>query len=313
MTARQTEWQALILAGGTGSRLYPMTRGSNKHLLPVYDKPMIYYALTTVMFAGIRQIVLLSTPTAVPQFEQLLGNGSQWGLAIRYLVQEHPNGISDGLRLASDLIAGKNVAVVLGDNIFYGSGLGRLLSRAMALNEGASIFAYEVANPEDFGVVTVDAAGKPTAIVEKPKTPDSSKAVTGLYLYTPDVVDIVGRLSPSDRGELEITDVNRVYLEQRRLKVYTLGRGYAWLDGGTPRNLFDASEFIRVVEARTGLKIGCPEEVAFRMGFISLERLIALAKKAPTSDYRDYLSSIASQVKSGSDLGVMTDATDRIE
>jgi glucose-1-phosphate thymidylyltransferase len=218
-------------------------------------------------------------------------------VAIKYLVQEHPNGIADGLRLASDFITGKNVAVMLGDNIFYGSGLNRLLSSAIALNEGASIFAYEVANPEAFGVVTLDAAGYPVTIVEKPKTPASSLAVTGLYLYAPDVVEIVARLSPSKRGELEITDVNRVYLEQRRLKVYTLGRGYAWLDGGTPRNLFDASEFIRVVEARTGLKIGCPEEVAYRMGFISSKQLASIVKKAPMSDYREYLSTIAAPMR----------------
>jgi glucose-1-phosphate thymidylyltransferase len=258
---------------------------------------MIYYALTTVMFAGIRQIVLVSTPAAVPQFERLLGDGSQWGLAIRYLVQERPNGIGDGLRLASDFIAGKNVVVALGDNIFYGSGLSQLLSRAIARNEGASIFAFEVANPEAFGIVTLDAAGRPVAIVEKPKAPRSTLAVTGLYFYAPDVVDIVAGLSPSHRGEFEITDVNRAYLEQGRLKVYALGRGYAWLDGGTPHNLFEASEFIRVVEARTGLKIGCPEEVAYRMGFISLEQLAQVAKRAPTCEYGDYLSSLASQAK----------------
>ena len=216
-------------------------------------------------------------------------------MAICYLVQENPNGISEGLALAADLIAGKNVAVMLGDNIFFGSGLSQLLSRAIAQNEGASIFAYEVANPQAFGIVTLDVAGKPIAIVEKPKTPELSLAVTGLYLYTPDVVDVVEHLTPSHRGELEITDVNRAYLEQGRLKVYTLGRGYAWLDGGTPHDLFEASQFIRVMEARTGLKIGCPEEVAYRMGFISLERLANIAKKAPKSDYADYLSVLARQ------------------
>jgi glucose-1-phosphate thymidylyltransferase len=295
MTMPSEEWNALILAGGSGSRLYPMTLGANKHLLHVYDKPMIYYALSTVMFAGIRNIVLLSTPTAVPQFERLLGDGSQWGLAIEYVVQERPNGIAEGLQLAAGLIAGRNVALMLGDNIFYGSGLSQLLSRAIARNEGASIFAYEVANPQAFGIVTLDATGKPVAIVEKPKAPESSLAVTGLYLYTPDVIDVVRHLSPSHRGELEITDVNRAYLEQGRLKVYTLGRGYAWLDGGTPQDLFEASQFIRVVEARTGLKIGCPEEVAYRMGFISLEQLARMTKKAPTCDYADYLSALASQ------------------
>jgi glucose-1-phosphate thymidylyltransferase len=297
MTAPGETWQALILAGGSGSRLHPMTRGSNKHLLPVYDKPMIYYALSTVMFAGIRDIVLLSTPTAVPQFERLLGDGGQWGLTIRYLVQERPNGIGEGLKLAAPLLAGKNVAVMLGDNVFFGSGLSQLLSRAIAQNEGASVFAYEVANPEAFGIVTLDTAGKPVAIVEKPKAPDSSLAVTGLYFYAPDVVDVVETLSPSHRGELEITDVNRAYLEQGRLKVYTLGRGYAWLDGGTPHNLFEASEFIRVVEARTGLKIGCPEEVAYRMCFISLDQLAAIAKKAPACEYADYLFALVRQAQ----------------
>lgn len=293
MTSALPKWKGLILAGGYGTRLYPMTVGSNKHLVPVYDKPMIYYALTTLMLAGIRDLVLLSTPEAIPMFERLLANGAQWGLHIDYVVQERPNGIGEGLLLASPYTAGKHVALILGDNIFYGSGLNKLLSRAIEKNEGASIFTYEVSDPQAFGIVTLDQKSKPVSIVEKPTRPNSSLAVTGLYLYAPDVLDIVKNLRPSQRGELEITDVNRAYLEQGRLQVYPMSRGYAWLDGGTPNDLFEASQFIRVVETRTGLKIGCPEEVAYRMGFISAAQLQSLATNAPNGVYADYLLNLA--------------------
>jgi glucose-1-phosphate thymidylyltransferase len=236
---------------------------------------------------------VISTPTALPQFEQLLGDGSQWGLSLDYLPQERPNGIAEGFKIAAPLIDGCSVALALGDNIFFGAGLGRMLSMATARNDGASIFAYEVANPSAFGTVTLDADNRPLSIAEKPKKPTSKLAVTGLYLYGPDVVDITLGLAPSRRGELEITDINRAYLEQGRLQVYPLGRGYAWLDGGTPNDLFEASQFIRVMEARTGLKIGCPEEIAYRMKFITLDELEASAERLPQSDYAAYLRSIA--------------------
>jgi len=286
-------WKGLILAGGRGSRLHPLTQLLNKHMLPVYDKPMIYYPLTTLMLAGIRDIVLVSTPTALPQFERLLGDGGQWGLSIAYLPQDEPSGIADGLRVAAPLIAGRNVAFVLGDNIFFGAGLGRLLSTAAKYNEGASIFVYEVANAAAFGTVTLDSNGAPLSIAEKSKHTESRLAVTGFYLYDPDVIDIAAQLSPSGRSELEITDVNRAYLDQRRLKVYQLGRGFAWLDGGTPNDLFEASQFIRVMEARTGLKIGCPEEIAYRMKFITLNTFESLVSNLPEGDYSAYLFSIA--------------------
>ena len=285
-------WKGLILAGGTGSRLHPMTRGFNKHLLPVYDKPMIYYPLTSLILGGIRDFVLVSSPAALPQFEALLGDGSQWGVSIRYLPQAEPAGIADGLRIAAPAVAGHNVAFMLGDNIFFGSGLGRMLAQAAKQNDGASVFVYEVANPEAFGTINLDSAGRAVSIVEKPKDSTSRYAVTGLYLYGPDVMEIAAKLSPSQRGELEITDVNRAYLEQGRLKAYPLGRGYAWLDGGTPADLFEASQFIRIMEARTGLKIGCPEEVAYRTGLITLDALEALARRAPPGDYGAYLLSI---------------------
>src|SRR5262249_2691557 len=215
-------------AGGTGARLYPMTRGFKKHLLPVYDKPMIYYPLTSLILGGIRDFVLVSSPAALPQFEALLGDGSQWGVSIRYLPQAEPAGIADGLRIAAPAVAGHNVAFMLGDNIFFGSGLGRMLAQAAKQNDGASVFVYEVANPEAFGTINLDSAGRAVSIVEKPKDSTSRYAVTGLYLYGPDVMEIAAKLSPSQRGELEITDVNRAYLEQGRLKAYPLGRGYAW-------------------------------------------------------------------------------------
>jgi glucose-1-phosphate thymidylyltransferase len=286
-------WKGLILAGGRGSRLHPMTQLFNKHMLPVYDKPMIYYPLSTLMLAGIRDIVLVSTPSALPQFESLLGDGGQWGLTIAYASQPEPNGIADGVRIAAPLLGGCNVALVLGDNIFFGSGLGRLLRAAVKSNEGASIFVYEVAHPDAFGTVVLDSKARPLSITEKAKNADSRLAVTGFYLYGPDLVDVALRLSPSARGELEITDVNRAYLDQGRLKVYRLGRGYAWLDGGTPNDLFEASQFIRVMEERTGLKIGCPEEIAFRMKFITLDMIEKLASSLPDGDYAQYLLALA--------------------
>jgi len=292
MTGR---WKGVIAAGGMGSRLHPMTLASNKHLLPVYDKPMIYYPLTTLMLGGIRDILVISTPEALPQFEKVMGDGSQWGVSIGYLPQEQPNGIAECLRIAAPSIKNCSVAFLLGDNILFGAGLGRIIATAAKRNEGASVFVYEVADPGAFGVITLDSDGRPLSIVEKPTEPTSKLVVVGLYLYGPDVTDIARTLSPSGRGELEITDINRAYLDQGRLQAYPLGRGFAWLDGGTPNDLFEASQFIKVMEARTGLKIGCPEEVAYRMEYITLDALETSARRLPAGDYATYLLSMAAR------------------
>jgi glucose-1-phosphate thymidylyltransferase len=287
-----TAWKGLILAGGTGSRLFPLTRSTNKHLLPVYDKPMIYFPLTTLMFAGIRDFVLVTNPSDIPAFEALLGNGSAWGIRIAYRAQARPGGIAEGFRIARTDLEGHNVALVLGDNIFYGSGLGALLREAARRNEGATIFSYDVADPSAFGIVTFDKSGNPVSIEEKPKSPTSRSAVTGLYLYTADVLDIAAGLKPSARGELEITDVNRAYLRQGRLKILPLGRGIAWLDGGTASDLFEAGQFVKVIEDRTGLKISCPEEIAARLGFVDGAAFRALVKAMPPTPYRAYLEGL---------------------
>jgi glucose-1-phosphate thymidylyltransferase len=286
------EWKGLILAGGTGSRLHPLTQTINKHLLPIYDKPMIYYPLTTLMFAGLREFVLVTTPVAVPGFEALLGDGSRWGISIVYRVQERPGGIAEGLRIAREDVDGRSVALVLGDNIFYGSGLGAILSAARQRNSGATVFSYDVANPSAFGIVSLDAQGRPVAIEEKPANPASRSAVTGLYFYGPDVCEIAARLAPSARGELEITDVNRAYLSEGRLRVIPLGRGIAWLDGGTAEDLFEAGQFVKVIEERTGLKISCPEEVALRLGLIDAGAFARLVDGLPQSTYKRYLEGL---------------------
>jgi glucose-1-phosphate thymidylyltransferase len=265
--------KGIILAGGTGSRLLPLTAAINKHLLPVYDKPMIYYPLTTLMLAGIRDIILISTPSALPQFETLLGDGKKWGISINYLAQGKPDGIAAGLKIAAAEIEGSPAALILGDNIFFGAGLGELISKAAGKNTGASIFTYTVANPQAFGIVNVDAKGKPLSLAEKPSAPSSQQAVTGLYLYASDVAQRINALKPSKRGELEITDLNQSYLNDGRLSVYPLSRGYAWLDGGGFTDLFKAGQFIRVMEERTGQKIGCPDEIAYRLGFIGDKEL----------------------------------------
>jgi glucose-1-phosphate thymidylyltransferase len=287
------KWKGLILAGGTGSRLHPLTQTVNKHLLPVYDKPMIFYPLTTLMFAGVRDFVLLTTPSAISTFQVLLGDGSKWGLTIEYRAQEHPGGIAEGFRLARADLEGWQVALILGDNIFYGSGLGAILRDSVSTTTGATVFSYEVANPSAFGILTFDADGNPIAIEEKPANPTSRSAVTGLYFYTPDVLDIAAGLSPSARGELEITDVNRAYLQQGRLKVAPLGRGIAWLDGGTSEDLFEASQFVKVIEERTGLKISCPEEVALRLKLIDKTQFAGLVNGMPPSLYKQYLTRLA--------------------
>lgn len=283
------KWKGLILAGGTGSRLHPLTRILNKHLLPVYDKPMIFYPLTVLMFAGIRDFVVVTTPSAVPMFEALLGDGSQWGLSIVFRKQERPGGVAEGLRIARRDMEGCHVALILGDNIFYGSALGAILRKAAQATTGATVFCYDVANPSAFGVITFDNAGQPISIEEKPANPKSQSAVTGLYFYTPDVIEIAMGLAPSDRGEFEITDVNLAYLTRGRLKVEQLGRGIAWLDGGTSEDLFEATQFVKVIEDRTGLKIACPEEIAFRLNLIDGAQFSRLVAQMPQSSYKQYL------------------------
>jgi glucose-1-phosphate thymidylyltransferase len=279
-----TSWRGLILAGGTGSRLAPLTRVVNKHLLPVFDKPMIYYPLTTLMLADIRETIIVTTSKSVDQFMALLGDGSQWGLKLSYRTQDRPDGIAGGLRIAAADLRGHNIALILGDNIFFGAGLAHLLETSMANNRGATIFGYEVANPSAFGIVTINESGYPTAIEEKPANPKSRIAVTGLYMYAADALDMAARVHPSQREEFEITDVNRLYLEEGRLHVRNLGRGVAWLDGGTPEDLYEASQFVKVIQDRTGLRVACPEEIAYRRGFIDRNALMRLANLAPASD-----------------------------
>jgi glucose-1-phosphate thymidylyltransferase len=285
-------WKGLILAGGFGTRLAPLTGVTNKHLLPVFDKPMIYYALSTLMLAKVREMAVVTSPEAESQFRSLLGDGSQWGLKFVYRIQDKPSGIAEGIRLAADWLAGSSVALILGDNIFYGPGFGTMVEARMSENNGATIFVQKVHNPRAFGVVVLDSAGKPIAIEEKPQHPRSSTAVTGLYLFDPDVIDIATNLKASYRGELEITDVNRDYLNRGKLKVHELGRGIAWLDGGTPQDLFEASQFIKVIQDRTGIRIACPEEIAFRRGFIDRAQFAALIDSLPKSTYSDYFTSI---------------------
>lgn len=279
----------MILAGGTGSRLTPLTRVVNKHLLPVFDKPMIYYPLTTLMLAGIRETIIVTASESVDQFTALLGDGSQWGLKLSYRVQDRPAGIVDGLRAAADDVRGHDTALILGDNIFFGAGLAGTLRDSLQHNAGATVFGYHVANPSDFGVVTLDEGGFPLAIEEKPAAPKSHLVVTGLYIYSPDVIDIAEQILPSVRGELEVTDLNRIFLQQGRLRVRNLGRGVAWLDGGKPEDLYEAGQFVKVVQDRTGLRIACPEELAYRLNFIDRGAFTRLAENTPESSYRSYL------------------------
>ena len=281
--------KGLILAGGTGSRLYPLTHAVNKHLLPVFDKPMIYYPLTTLMLGGIRDFVIVSSPEALPQLQAVLNGGEQWGLNFSYVAQPRPGGIAEGFRVAANELDGHHVAMILGDNIFFGDGLSKRVVEAAQFDRGASIFGYEVADPRQFGVVELGEDGKAISLEEKPAKPKSKYAVPGLYFYDSDVLDIAWDLKPSDRGELEITDVNRAYMERGDLRVMTLSRGVAWLDGGTHADLFEAGQFIKVVEERTGLKIACPEEVAWRMGFIDDTQFASLVDDKPKTEYQRYL------------------------
>ena len=286
-------WKGIILAGGTGSRLFPLTISVNKHLLPVYDKPMIYYPLSTLMLSGIRDFAIISTPDALPAMEKLLGDGRKWGLSFEYLEQDKPRGIADAFRVAEDFLGGANVGLILGDNIIHGSGLQDRLAACVSRESGATIFGYEVADPSAFGVITLDAAGKPLSIVEKPKQSKSRLAIPGLYFFDSAVIEIARNLKPSARGELEVTDLLADYLRRDALRVERFGRGTAWLDGGTPEALYEATQFVKVVEDRSGLKIACPEEIAWRLGYISHAAFRELAPRDPKTAYDAYLNTLA--------------------
>ena len=287
-----TQRKGIILAGGSGTRLFPITMGVSKQLLPIYDKPMVYYPLTVLMLAGIREIMIITTPHDQEQFIRTLGDGSQWGISLQYKVQPSPDGLAQAFLLAEEFIGQDPVCLVLGDNIFYGAGLTTKLKRAAERTEGASVFAYYVQDPERYGVVEFDAQGRAIGIEEKPAQPRSHYAVTGLYFYDNDVVSVAKGITPSDRGELEITDVNRHYLSQGSLQVEVMAQGTAWLDTGTHQSLLDAGNFIRVIEERQGLKVACLEEIAYRLGYIDAEEVLALAAPLKKSGYGTYLETI---------------------
>ncbi len=281
--------KGIILAGGSGTRLHPMTLAISKQIIPVYDKPMIYYPLATLMLAGIREILIISTPHDMPMFQKLLGDGAHWGLSLSYAVQPSPDGLAQAYMIGADFVAGSPSCLILGDNIYYGHGLPALLKQSQEIKDGATVFAYRVNDPERYGVVDFDENMKALSIEEKPEKPKSNWAVTGLYFYDATVVDIVSNLKPSARGEYEITDVNKAYLSQGKLNVSVMGRGYAWLDTGTPDSLLEASEFVRTLEKRQGVKIACPEEIALSKGFISKTEFAKLAENAGKGDYGVYL------------------------
>ncbi len=287
--------KGIILAGGAGTRLYPNTLTVSKQLLPVYDKPMIYYPLSTLMLAGIRDILIISTPRDLPRFEDLLGNGQKWGISLSYASQPKPEGLAQAFLIGEEFIGHDTVALVLGDNLFYGEGLSQKLQQAAALEKGATVFSYYVQDPERYGVVSFNKEGQATAIEEKPDEPESNFAVTGLYFYDETVVERAKDLTPSHRGELEITDLNRTYLSRKQLTVQVMGRGTAWLDTGTHDSMLQAANFVQTVEARQGLKVSCPEEIAWRMNYIDEKQLMHLAKTLEKSGYGNYLKSLSSK------------------
>jgi len=288
--------KGIVLAGGSGTRLYPVTRGVSKQLLPIYDKPMVYYPVSSLMLAGIREILVISTPQDLPFYERLLGDGSDFGVAFSYAEQPRPEGLAQAFRIGRDFVGAERVALALGDNVFYGHGFPELLRAAAARERGATVFAYHVRDPERYGVVEIDRAGRAVALEEKPQRPRSSWAVTGLYFYDNRVLEIAASLAPSARGELEITDVNRAYLERGELAVERLGRGIAWLDTGTHESLLQAAEFIAAVERRQGLKVACLEEIAFRLGWLPAGRVLELANGLGRTDYADYLRRVVDEV-----------------
>jgi glucose-1-phosphate thymidylyltransferase len=282
--------KGIVLAGGSGTRLYPITRGVSKQLLPIFDKPMIYYPLSTLMLAGIRDVLVITTPDDRPQFERLLGDGSQWGIRLCYAIQPKPQGLAQAFLIGADFIGESAVSLVLGDNIFFGHGLPEMLAAARARNAGATVFAYQVRDPERYGVVSFDQHGRPSGIVEKPKSAASNWAVTGLYFYDNNVIRYASEIRPSNRGELEITDLNLRYLRAGALEVARMGRGFAWLDTGTFESLIDAASFVQTIERRQGMKIACPEEIAYRMGFIARTQLRDLAQSLMKNGYGEYLA-----------------------